>query len=380
MIDEDLPLSRKLKLLMGLIYATDFITSTVSNCDAGCTLSKPECEARKTALASFRSRILRIYTNIATSNLCHQQSLKQAVSRQNYEDNIGPHLARQTIEKSWRNFPGESYHEHFRMANSENKRYPKFSGTKGGNPAEKEIREETNKNSEKKKDCPAILSSNPSSYESDSEARTFEALAEIHNTSQYEEGRSDRIGLRNSDPKNIVDHDKSSSARSNSSLNEEEIEIDNNVLSATEIAQRLKEKKEKQGAKFICAFPSCKSAYTRKMKLQSHLSVKHGLEKEDQIRFYECIPEASIDLSPSKPGPKTYIPPRFQCPTTGCKSKFSRKYDLLKHLKRCNVELIDSPDVQNLKDSVIQHCKGCDQVIKGGHLAKHKIICNCFRY
>ena len=28
-----------------------------------------------------------------------------------------------------------------------------------------------------------------------------------------------------------------------------------------------------------------------------------------------------------------------------------------------------------LKDSVIQHCKNCDKIIKGGHLAEHKLIC-----
>ena len=83
----------------------------------------------------------------------------------------------------------------------------------------------------------------------------------------------------------------------------------------------------------------------------------------------------SINLSSAKRGPKTYIPPRFQCPTANCTSIFSRKYDLLKHLKKCNATLIDSPDVKNLKDSVRQHCKNCDKVIKGGHLAKHKAIC-----
>ena len=83
----------------------------------------------------------------------------------------------------------------------------------------------------------------------------------------------------------------------------------------------------------------------------------------------------SINLSPAKRGPKTYIPPRFQCPSANCTSKFSRKYDLLKHLKRCNAKLIDSPNVKNLKDSVIQHCKKCDKVVKGGHLAKHMTSC-----
>ena len=83
---------------------------------------------------------------------------------------------------------------------------------------------------------------------------------------------------------------------------------------------------------------------------------KHGLERDDQIKFYNCFPESPVDLSPTKRGPKSYIPPRFKCPTPKCSSVFSRKYDLLKHLRQCNDQLIETPEVCNLKDAVIQHC------------------------
>ena len=77
----------------------------------------------------------------------------------------------------------------------------------------------------------------------------------------------------------------------------------------------MDDKNYHHGAKFVCAFPSCNANYTQKLKLQDHLRSKHGLDRDEQVRFYNCFPEGSLEMSPMKRGPKTYIPSRFECPT-----------------------------------------------------------------
>ena len=221
----------------------------------------------------------------------------------------------------------------------------------------------------------ADSSSNTSSPNKKEFETTFETTAMIHlssprkNRSRQTKPLDEAFSSSDNDDEIVVTN------TSESLSDGDDIDIVKDIVDIQTIGKKFEAKQVIQGAKFVCAFQSCSNAYTRKLKLQNHLTQKHGLERADQIKFYECLPEGSIDLSPGKPGPKTYVPPRFKCPTQNCTSIFSRKYDLLKHLKRCNETLLNSPEIASMKDSVLQHCKACDKVIKGGHLAKHKTQC-----
>ena len=70
---EDLPLPRRLKLLMALVHATELLASTLISGHKDCSLSITECASRKSALVTFKERLLKQYTCIFGSNFCHRQ-------------------------------------------------------------------------------------------------------------------------------------------------------------------------------------------------------------------------------------------------------------------------------------------------------------------
>ena len=267
---------------------------------------------------------------------------------------------------------------HFKNFN-ENKlqRFHNFIGTKGGNPGEKESANNSGNETHQNMKPMEVnsSSSNPCTPEKDSKRSKFTVRAEVHTSSPHKRNDGKKEYARKLSFGNDTDDEVVGTNTNDSSMSDADIDIVKDCIDVQTINKKLKEKKALNDAKFVCAFPSCSSAYTRKLKLQHHLSQKHGLGRDDQIRFYSCISEGSIDLSPSKPGPKTYVPPRFGCPTKNCTSIFSRKYDLQKHLRKCDASLLGSSEIMSMKDSVMQHCKTCDAIIKGGHLAEHRIKC-----
>ena len=73
MIDESMPLPRKLKFLMSLVHAVEMIASTIISGKNGCTLSIEECAYRKSALNTFKEKILKQYSAISSSTFVHRQ-------------------------------------------------------------------------------------------------------------------------------------------------------------------------------------------------------------------------------------------------------------------------------------------------------------------
>ena len=68
-----MPLPRRLKLLMALVHATELLASTLISGHNDCTLSITECVSRKSALVTFKERLLKQYSCIFGSNFCHRQ-------------------------------------------------------------------------------------------------------------------------------------------------------------------------------------------------------------------------------------------------------------------------------------------------------------------
>ena len=73
MIEENLPLPRKLKLLMALVHATEFISSTIIPGKKDCTLSITDSASRQSVLTTFKDDLLKLYASISSSNFCHRQ-------------------------------------------------------------------------------------------------------------------------------------------------------------------------------------------------------------------------------------------------------------------------------------------------------------------
>ena len=162
-------------------------------------------------------------------------------------------------------------------------------------------------------------------------------------------------------------------------------ESDNNDLAKIDTAYAIasktttdidkKSKKILDTSNWICVMPNCLAHYTRKYKLNNHLKKKHGLDIEEQQKFYQEFSADTRKLSHEKRGPKAYIPSRFRCPTEKYSASYSRKDKLIDHLKKCNDQKLQDTDIQCLKDVRMQYCKCCKQILKSGHLARHKTSC-----